>query len=49
MRALMNTKMAKGTPVREHILKIFYYLNTREILSGEIDDETQIDIILDAV
>ena len=23
MKALMNTKMAEGTPVREHVLKMF--------------------------
>ena len=46
MRALMNTKMAEGTPVREHILKLFDHLTTLEILGGEIDGESQIDIIL---
>ena len=28
MRALINTKMAEGTPVREHILKMFDHLTT---------------------
>ena len=47
MRALMNTKMAEETPVRDHVLKIFDHLNTLEILGGEIDGESQIDIILE--
>ena len=49
MIALMNTKMAEGTPVREHVLKIFDHLNTLEILGGEIDAESQIDIILESL
>ena len=48
-RALMNTKMAEGTPMREHVLKIFDHLNIREILGGEIDAESQIDIILESL
>ena len=48
-RELMNTKMAKGTLVREHVLKIFDHLNTLEILGGEIDGESQIDIILESL
>ena len=47
MRSSMNTKMGKGTLVREHILKIFDHLNTREILGGEIGGESQIDIIIE--
>ena len=31
MRALMNTKMAEGTPLREQVLKIFDHLNTLKI------------------
>ena len=46
MRALMNTKMAKGTPMRDHVLKMFDHLNTSEILGGGIDGESKIDIIL---
>ena len=47
MRVLMKTQMTEGTPVRDYILKIFDHLNTLEILSGEIDAESQIDIILE--
>ena len=41
----MNTKMAKGTPVREYVLKMFDHLNTLEILGSEIDGESHTDII----
>ena len=27
MRALLNTKMAKGTPVQDHVLKMIAHLN----------------------
>ena len=46
MRALLNTKMAEGTPVRDHILKMISYLNELEILGAEIDGESQVDIVL---
>ena len=49
MRALMNMKMVEGTLVREHILKMFGYLNTLEILGGEMDVESQIDIIFESL
>ncbi|XP_074590628.1 uncharacterized protein LOC141846487 [Curcuma longa] len=46
MRNLMTTTMKEGTPVREHILKSMAHLNEIEVLGGEIDGETQVDIIL---
>ena len=46
MRALLNTKMAKGTPVWNHVLKMIAHLNELEILGAEIDGETQVDIVL---
>ena len=45
----MNTKIAEGTLMREYILKMFAYLNPLEILDGEIDGESQIDIILESL
>ena len=45
MRAL-NTKMAEGTLVRDHVLKMITHLNELEILGAEIDDESQVDIML---
>ena len=46
MRALLHTKMAKGTPVRDHVLKMISHLNELEILGAEIDGESQVDIVL---
>ena len=40
MKALLNTKMAEGTPIQEHVLKIISRLNELEILGAEIDGET---------
>ena len=47
MRALMNIKMAEGTLVRKHILKIFDHLNTLEIFYDDINAESQIYIIFE--
>ena len=49
MKALMNTNMAEGTLVRDHVLKMIGYLNELEILGAEIDGETQIDILLQSL
>ena len=46
MKALLNTKMAEGSPVQEHVLKIISHLNELEVLGAEVDGETQIDIML---
>ena len=49
MRALINIKMTEGTTVKDHVLKMFNYLNTLEILGGEIDGKSHIDIILESL
>ena len=46
MKALLNTKMAEGTPIHDHVLKMISYLNELEILGAEIDGESQVDIVL---
>ena len=46
MRGLLNNKMAEGTPVRDHVLKMIGHLNKLEILGAEIDGERQVDIVL---
>ena len=46
MKALINTKMAEGTPIWDHVLKMIAHLNELEVLGAEIDDESQVDIIL---
>ena len=40
MRKIYNTKMAKGTSVREHCLKMISNLNTLEVLGADIDGES---------
>ena len=37
MRQIYNTKMAKGTSVREHCLRMISNLNTLEVLGADID------------
>ena len=46
IRALLNTKMAEGTPIQDHALKIIAHLNELETLGVEIDEKTQVDIVL---
>ncbi|KAH0765334.1 hypothetical protein KY285_001205 [Solanum tuberosum] len=40
MKPLLTTKMAEGSSVREHVLKLMNYLNELEILGAEIDKES---------
>ena len=42
----LNTKIAEGTPVQDHVLKMISHLNKLEVLGAEVDGETQIDIVL---
>ncbi|CAA0808191.1 Unknown protein, partial [Striga hermonthica] len=49
LSALMNTRMAEGTPVREHALKVMAQLNELEVLGGFIDGETEVDIMLQSL
>ena len=49
MRLILNTKMAQGTPVREHCLKMISYLNTLEVLGTDINGESQVDMILQSL
>ena len=42
----MNTSMAKGTFVRDHVLKMIDHLNELKILGVEINRESQTDIKL---
>ena len=39
-------KVAEGSPVRDHVLKMIAHLNELEILEAEIDGESQVDIVL---
>ena len=49
MRQIYNTKMAEGTSVREHCLKMISNLNTLEVLGTDIDGESQVDMILQSL
>ena len=49
IRTIMNTKMAEGTPVREHMLKMMDYFNVAEILGVEIDAESQTNMIIETL
>ena len=45
MRVLISTKMAEGTPVQDHMLKMMDSLNELDVLGAAIDAESQIDMI----
>ena len=49
MRQIYNTKMAEGTLVREHCLRMISHLNILEVLGVNIDGESQVDIILQSL
>ena len=49
MRLIVNTKMAQGTPIREHCLKTISYLNTLEVLGADINGESQVDMIIQSL
>ena len=40
-RQIYNTKMAEGTLVREHCLRMISNLNTLEVLGANIDGESK--------
>ena len=46
MKALLTEKMAEGSSVIDHVLKLMNYLNELEILGAEIDKESQLEMIL---
>ena len=49
IRQIYNTKMAEGTSVREHCLRMISNLNTLEVLGADIDGESQVDMILQSL
>ena len=49
MKVLINTKMAEGTPVQEHLLKLSFTLNDLDVLGAKIDTESRIDMILQSL
>ena len=49
MRQIYNTKMAEGTSVREHCLRMISHMNILEVLGADIDRESQADMILQSL
>ena len=49
MKVLINTKMAEGTPVQEHLLKMIFALNDLDVLGAKIDTKSKIDMILQSL
>ena len=49
IRTIMNTRMAEGIPVREHMLNMMDCFNVAEILGVEIDAESQTNMILETL
>ena len=45
----MNLRQSKGTPIREHMMKVIAYLNGAEILVAKIDGDTQILIVMNTL
>ncbi|XP_016507741.1 uncharacterized protein LOC107825399 [Nicotiana tabacum] len=46
MKVLLNTKMAEGSSVRDHVLKMMSLLNELEVLGAMIDKESQVEMVL---
>ena len=46
MRQIYNTKIAEGTSVSVHCLRMISHLNTLEVLGANIDGESLADMIL---
>nr|XP_016442163.1 PREDICTED: uncharacterized protein LOC107767624 [Nicotiana tabacum] len=46
MKALLNTKMAEGSSVWDHVLKMMSLLNELEVLGAVIDKESQVEMAL---
>ena len=46
IKSLLNTKMAEGISVQDHVLKMIALLNKLEIMGAEIDGKTQVNIVL---
>lgn len=47
--SLLNARMAKGTLVRDHCLKMISYLNELKVLGVETEAESQVDIIFQSL
>ena len=46
LKTIINTRMSKGTPIRDHIISMIKLLNEMEILEAKINEETKVDMVL---
>ncbi|XP_073128992.1 uncharacterized protein [Henckelia pumila] len=49
VKAVMNCKMKNGSSVRDHVLKMINHLNDAEINGANIDEKTQVGMILETL
>ncbi|KAL5573887.1 hypothetical protein UlMin_023484 [Ulmus minor] len=49
VKAIMNSRMKLGTPVRDHLLRIRAHFNEAEIHGSSIDQQTQVGMILETL
>ena len=49
IRQIYNSKITKGTSIREHFLRMISNLNTLEVLDVDIDGESQVDMTLQSL
>ena len=49
IRQIYNTKMAKGTSVREYCLRMISNMNTLEVLGADVNGESRVDMILQSL
>ena len=49
LRSIMNTRMAEGASVRDHLLKMIAAFEEAEVLGAMIDPESQIDMVLETL
>ena len=49
LKTIMNTKMSKGTSVRDHVICMIKFFNEIKILGTKIDGETQVDMVLETL
>ena len=49
VKAVMNGKMKNGSSVHEHVLKMIHHFNEAEITCANIDEKTQVGMILETL
>ncbi|KAL5579921.1 hypothetical protein UlMin_012363 [Ulmus minor] len=49
VKAILNSRMKLGTPVRDHLLRIMAHFNEAKIHGSSIDQQTQVGMILETL